>query len=186
MRQSLPWGIISWCPRKIIAARISFGISKSLSGIWISEDSLFTFVSNKRTLPSAKSSTLRAAGTMRIRFISIAVSISGFSMRSISKLDFRYSFASDINCMSRIRATVCFIPCFLASMQETIFTSSLAVTAISTSESLISGSSIVIGLEPLASIVITSSVSLTISKRPASWSTTTMSYSSLDNSSAIL
>ena len=81
-------------------------MSMSLRGIFAIFESRRTFVSKRRTLPLAKSSTLSAAVVMRMRKISCAVMSSGFSMRSMSKVVFRYSPTSATKSTSRMRAMV--------------------------------------------------------------------------------
>ena len=172
--------------RKIMPARTPRGSSMSLSCLRANGDERRTRVSKRRTLPWAKSSTLSAAGVMRMRLISCAVMSSGLSMRSMSKFSFRYSLASPMNCMSRMRAMVWAMPCFLARMQLTMLTSSLAVTAMRMSAPRMSGSFMVMGLAPLAWMVRTSRVFFGPSSWAASWSTMTTSKDSLDRSSAML
>ena len=66
-RQSSPCGMIMRWSRKIMPARIALGISRSFSGMFAKGEWRVTFVSKRRTLPLAKSSTSSAAGVMRMR-----------------------------------------------------------------------------------------------------------------------
>ena len=88
--------------------------------------------------------------------------------------------------MSRMRAIVWGMPCFFASMQATMFPSSLSVTAIRMSAPLMSGSFIVSGLEIFAVIVSTSSVVFAASSWLSSPSTTTTSMPASESRDAML
>ena len=70
--------------------------------------------------------------------------------------------------MSRMRATVCVMPCFFARMHAIMLTSSPAVTAMRMSAERMSGSFIVMGLAPFAVTVSTSSVFFAASSRVSS------------------
>ena len=81
------------------------------------------------TFPLEKKSTFMAEGKRRMREISAAAAISGFTERErpsssrMKRVDLMYSGP-------RTRAMVCLAPSFLASRQQMMFTSSREVTAI--------------------------------------------------------
>ena len=89
------------------------------------------------TVPRAKLSTLNAAGTRRMRAISCAAAYSGLMImsRPISR---RRIGASRKYSGLRTRATVCLAPSFFAINEQTRFTSSSAVAAMTRSAQALS------------------------------------------------
>ena len=129
------------------------------------------------TVPRAKLSTLNAAGTRRMRAISCAAAYSGLMImsRPISR---RRIGASRKYSGLRTRATVCLAPSFFAINEQTRFTSSSAVAAMTRSASRTPARSSTLAHAPLPSTHMASSVASACSITAALSSTKIRSCSS--------